>query len=271
MEKIYIYTLSDPFTNEIRYVGKTNDINKRLVDHCKKCNLKNNSYKNNWIELLLSKNKKPKIEILDEVFDDEWQFLEKYWIEQLKQWGFNLTNMTSGGEGKDNYICPIETKNKISKSLSGQNHPNWGKKLSDTTKIKISMGNMGKKVSSETKNKLSNSKKGKKLSDEHKNKLSKTLIGNKRRLGIKHTEETKKKLSIANKGKGIGKIVSNETRKKLSDKRKGIPSPTRRKVSINNQIFDSISDASTKLNIKLTTLLYRLNSKNNKFKNYVFI
>ena len=36
--------------------------------------------------------------VIDEVIGD-WEWLEKYWIEQFKQWGFLLTNHTKGGEG----------------------------------------------------------------------------------------------------------------------------------------------------------------------------
>ena len=30
-------------------------------------------------------------------FENNWQFWETYWIAQFKNWGFNLTNLTSGG------------------------------------------------------------------------------------------------------------------------------------------------------------------------------
>jgi hypothetical protein len=36
--------------------------------------------------------------VIDEVIGD-WEWLEQYWIEQFKQWGFILTNHTKGGEG----------------------------------------------------------------------------------------------------------------------------------------------------------------------------
>jgi hypothetical protein len=39
------------------------------------------------------------IEILDEVDTKNWKFWECYWIEQFKQWGFNLLNKNNGGNG----------------------------------------------------------------------------------------------------------------------------------------------------------------------------
>ena len=80
MKDIIIYTLIDPRDNQVRYVGKTNNI-KRLI---------RNDYK-------------PIIEILDEVDEAEWEFWEKYWICQFKAWGFDLVNATDGG------ITPFST------------------------------------------------------------------------------------------------------------------------------------------------------------------
>ena len=50
--------------------------------------------------------------------------------------------------------------------------------------------NLGKKYSKERCQKISNSLTGKKLSKEHKKKLSVAKIGNKIRLGIRHTKKT---------------------------------------------------------------------------------
>lgn len=95
--KYYIYTLSHPITNEIRYVGKTNNISKRYSAHLKD---KSKSYKNSWIKSLLNEDLLPIIEVLEE-FNNELDCYnaEKYWIEQLKIWGFDLTNLQMGGIG----------------------------------------------------------------------------------------------------------------------------------------------------------------------------
>ena len=51
-------------------------------------------------------------------------------------------------------------------------------------------------------------------------------------LGRKHTEETKKKLSIKNKGVGIGRKLSKETCKKMSEMRKGVKRSEETKIKI---------------------------------------
>lgn len=104
MENTFIYSLSDPITNEIRYIGKTNNIKKRLCTHLTKSNLIKKTHKNNWIKNLLFNNTKPLIEVIDEVPIKEWGFWEKFWISQFKIWGFKLTNSTDGGDGVVNDI-----------------------------------------------------------------------------------------------------------------------------------------------------------------------
>ncbi len=97
---VNIYTLSHPITGEIRYVGKTTrKLYNRLTQHWtdiyrrgRKC------HKSCWIISLKNQGLKPKIELLDVVEDEEWEFWEQYWISQCKAWGFRLTNHTAGGD-----------------------------------------------------------------------------------------------------------------------------------------------------------------------------
>ena len=98
----YIYTLSDPITQEVRYIGlTTKSLKSRFSAHCSK---KNKSYKSNWITSLKRKGLKPIIEVLDTASDfEELKDLEMYWIAQFKQWGFKLLNLTNGGDGALGY------------------------------------------------------------------------------------------------------------------------------------------------------------------------
>lgn len=95
--KTYIYILQDPETQEIRYVGKSHNPKRRLQSHLwDKPKVKYHSYY--WIQSLLKKGLKPIMIIIDEI-EENWEELEIYWISQFKEWGFNLTNQTLGGEG----------------------------------------------------------------------------------------------------------------------------------------------------------------------------
>lgn len=96
MKTTYIYILSDPITNEIRYVGKTINIERRLNQHVAE-SVKAKNHKASWIKSLIKKGVVPKIEIIDEIKDENWEWLEIYWISQFKAWGFDLVNSTTGG------------------------------------------------------------------------------------------------------------------------------------------------------------------------------
>ena len=113
------------------------------------------------------------------------------------------------------------------RDTSGENHPQYGRTLSEETKNKISNTLTGRIEPEETRKKKSlsklgekNSFYGKKHSEETKNKISESKTGieswNK---GVPMSEETKKKLSDAKKGKK----ASDETKIKLSEARKGKP------------------------------------------------
>ncbi len=106
MKTVIIYILIDPETNEVRYVGKTTNLKKRLNRHLNESKKSTSSHKKAWIKGLLKKGLEPQIQIIDEVKGDEWRFWEKYWIEQMKSWEFNLTNETDGGDGVDKGSTP---------------------------------------------------------------------------------------------------------------------------------------------------------------------
>jgi len=62
----YIYTLSDPTTNIVRYIGKTKqDLSDRLNRHLQSYNLQYDTFKNKWILELKLNNVDPIIELLD--------------------------------------------------------------------------------------------------------------------------------------------------------------------------------------------------------------
>lgn len=97
-QKYYIYTLSDPTTGEVKYVGKTKNMKERLIRHMEPSNLKNAwTSKTKWILWLKAQGLKPMIEILDEGDAENIDALEIYWISQLKQWGYKLKNNSNGG------------------------------------------------------------------------------------------------------------------------------------------------------------------------------
>lgn len=90
------------------------------------------------------------MEIIDEVSINECDFWEQYWIDQLRSWGFDLTNIACGGRGGN---LGFNVNKKISEKLKGRI-------LSEEWKNKIRFAKTGTKASNETKKKFSETRLG---------------------------------------------------------------------------------------------------------------
>ncbi len=109
MNEIYIYALKDPENNEIKYIGKTNNIKRRYNNHLQEVNKGINTKKVNWIRKLKENNTKPILEVLEICCDINWQDREMYWIDIINP----KCNQTKGGGGQittnSDYIKKIST------------------------------------------------------------------------------------------------------------------------------------------------------------------
>ena len=92
----YIYALMDGL--KIKYIGKSDDPNKRLIYHVR-YGKKIKNHKQNWVNKMIRENKKISLIILEVVPYEIWEEREMYWIAKycLK----NLVNGTVGGNGGD--------------------------------------------------------------------------------------------------------------------------------------------------------------------------
>lgn len=164
--KFYIYKHIRPDTDEVFYIGKGNTSKTSHEERYKTSYGRNKMWKS-----IVAKNNGifiPEIicycDTEDEVNKLEVEYIAKYgrFIN-----GGKLCNMTDGGDGSVGLKVSDETREKLRERFSGENHPNYGKKLSKETCLKksISMKNSDKNL------------KGKKLSEEWKNKIRVTKIG----------------------------------------------------------------------------------------------
>lgn len=166
MTTVFIYILIDPQSKQIRYVGKTTDVNRRLRRHITERFL-HDSYKDRWIRKLIDNDFSPEIEIIDKVDKVDWPYWEKFYISYFKYIGCELTNGTLGGDE------PPSTK---------------GRKHTIESKLKMSKTKKGKPIPW-----LNN---GGERTEEHKKNLSKSCKGRKSpNKGKIYSEEFKKKLS----------------------------------------------------------------------------
>lgn len=157
--EIKIYTLSSTRNlNDIRYIGKTKQTLKRrlqghLCDAKKAKRLNNyNNHNYNWInreindgfEIVIAE-----IDSLEFLEGEDWKWFEQYWISQIKVWGFNLTNLTIGGDGNQNQYFSKESIEMRASKIRGIPRD-------EKTKEKISKSLTGIKRSEETKQKVKN-------------------------------------------------------------------------------------------------------------------
>ena len=112
---VYIYGLKDPRDSQIKYIGKTVDIDRRIKEH-NQIHRNKKSKKNSWITHLIRNGMQPIMEVLEECEESRWIEREKYWIRYYKELGFDLKNMTLGGESNDGYVFTQEDRLKQSES-----------------------------------------------------------------------------------------------------------------------------------------------------------
>jgi group I intron endonuclease len=194
----FVYLIKN-FVNGKLYVGKTNDIKIRWRQHKKIAAGGKAKYPKeySYIHSAISKygTENFKISILYR-YDNENEALEDeiYHIARLKNEGYELYNLTDGGDGSSGYKFSEESKRKMSITHIGMRH-------TEESKCKMSLAqkgntnNLGKKHSDETKKKMSEWQIGKTLSIETKKKISSA------HLGMKASEATKQKMSLAKIGK----------------------------------------------------------------------
>lgn len=173
-----------------------------------------------------------------------------------------LKGKPSGMKGKNH---SQETKEKLHLTSSGENNGMFERHHTEETKEILRIKHTGKHLSEETKHKISESNIGKegpwkgKKNEKH----SEWMKNNNPFKGKTHTNETKEKIGVKN-----SKPKSEEHKKKISQSLIGNIPGNIVKVEIEGIIYESLTEASEKLNVNYSTLRNRIKSKSKKFVNY---
>ena len=149
----FIYTLQDPSTSQVRYVGQTVDPEKRYnlhLFHSRQGRAR--THKEKWINSLLEQGIKPAIEIVWEGKLDQLDKKEIEFIALFKSFGANLTNTTQGGKSTRGRKCSEETKQKFRELFKGKR---LRPPITDAEKRATSIRSRGKRASPETRHKIS--------------------------------------------------------------------------------------------------------------------
>ncbi len=98
-EVAFIYCLCCPKTNEVRYIGKSKNPKKRLMEHIHVAAYgHSNRHQSQWVRSLISCGTEPLLKVVFRVPEDmTWQVAEKFFIASAKEFGFDLTNANDGG------------------------------------------------------------------------------------------------------------------------------------------------------------------------------
>ncbi len=120
MVSVWTYQLRDRFTNEIRYVGKTDNPVRRLKQHCRPSK---NLHKWRWVKEHIAKGDIPAMELLNEWPDgnqanaDEMRLIAEY-----RTLNYPLTNLTDGGDGARGINLSPERRVKVGDVNKGRKH-----------------------------------------------------------------------------------------------------------------------------------------------------
>jgi len=98
----YIYYLICPISNKVRYVGKSKNPKARYKQHINKLD-KLKTQKREWLEMLISKNLYPLIEIKETCTKNNGIKREQYHIDLNKDTIYNIHNPTKGKKSFNNY------------------------------------------------------------------------------------------------------------------------------------------------------------------------
>ena len=145
---IYIYALACPVTGRTRYIGKCKNTDHRLSTHISKAKSAESTHHcARWIATLLRDGLKPTIRVLIALPEGaDWQLAERLTIARYRRHGFDLTNLTGGGDGfhdlapeavlrkseaRRRWFAIPENRDRIISALTaGRDSPEHRKKLS---------------------------------------------------------------------------------------------------------------------------------------------
>lgn len=209
--KHYLYRHIRLDNNQVFYVGIGTKYD-YAKDEYKRANIKRN--RNNLWKAVINKTDY-RVDILLE--SDDYVFIKEKEKEFIALYGRKnlgtgtLVNLTDGGDGSIGFICKSETREKLSKINSGENHPNYGK----------SSFMLGKKHTEEAKKKMSEKAIGRIMPQETREKLKVSMKGKKTALGRPMSDYVKEKLNISKYKKCIFTNIETNEIKEFDNIRDG--------------------------------------------------
>jgi hypothetical protein len=193
-----IYTLSDPRTQQVRYVGITFRGKLRYNEHLSRAMTGGKTHRDCWIRSLVWAGIRPEFQVIETGQGEGWQDAERAWIAKYRL-SADLVNHTDGGDGTPGVHPTIEMRRRLSETRKGVPYRPGrvsamkGKHHTVETREKIRVTSTGRIMPESQGRKISRARKGKLLSVAQKEKLR---IAH---LGKKMSDSQKKKIQESTK------------------------------------------------------------------------
>lgn len=246
------------------YVGSTNNLNKRLMDH--RSSLRRGVHRNSRLQKAYDNGCFISV-TADECASREEAFtLEQKFIDCLPEEA--LLNIGLGTIGGDN-LTRNPDRDKIIDKMTRSVNERFASLTPEERRVQYGKpgdrnGMYGRTHTPETRELI----RRKVCTPEN------IAASRARRLGVKVGEETRRKISefaktrTGEKNPFYGRHHTEETRRRLSEMNKGNIPTNACKVEIDGVQYVSLTEAARQLGVVPATILYRLSSKNPKFESY---
>lgn len=230
-----IYTLTDPRTVKVRYVGVTFRGKQRLNEHLSRAVTGGKTHRDCWIRSLITVGLRPLYATVEQGQGEGWQEAERRWIALLRQ-TCDLVNLTDGGDGAPGYSPTPELREKWSKMRKGVPYPPGripamkGKRHTPEAIEKIRAASMGRMMPDSMRTALSALKAGrplpasaleaslrvrlgKPLSESHRSKIAATTT-NRKPVACVETGETFPSITALSRTLGVTETSVNQAIRK---------------------------------------------------------
>lgn len=126
----YIYALTDPRDQEIRYIGCTTNLKRRMWSHQ---SIRYTNLNSVWIIGLVEKGLYPIIDLIDIVPVEDHVYWERFYISEFRK-KFRLYNTLQGGEGVRPGLFTGENNPMYGIRLTGEKNHFFGKTHTEATR-----------------------------------------------------------------------------------------------------------------------------------------
>lgn len=194
-----IYALGEPDDGRVRYVGKAIKPESRFKSHLNEWGY---TRKCRWVFRVKRQGKIPRLLILAQCTEANWEQMERLWIRVFRACEPDLLNHTDGGEGLSNFTPAMRKRISDHQKQLWKDPAHRARLITPERAAKISKALSGKKKSAGHVAKLKQNQPGfvRNLSEESLASMKEKLKGNKHALGMIHTEETRRKISVRLQG-----------------------------------------------------------------------